>query len=300
LRPDVDLARELAGDLLCAGCNYNLRSMSIRGVCPECGTPVRATILARIDPYAEVLRPISWPVLTAAGLMVWSMFSLAAALLTWGLRGADAWSVLMDVRVPSQRTIVLASTACLAVAGLASAVLIRPHSGIPIRQQLRAAGGVLAIFIIAAAHWHLHARFDPGHVRPYFQAEIIAERSVVRLIIAACLLGAIQGLRPSIRMLASRSLVMRMGRVDRQTMTAMSVVVCIGAAGDLLHLAGSRALPSVKYALYVIGLTAIVLTSVLLTLGLVGIVVDCIRLVPVIMRPPISMRQVLGEANNRA
>src|SRR5215831_18001819 len=85
----VDLARELGGDLPCAACRYNLRGLSVRSVCPECGTPVRATILFTVDPYASVLRPITWPRATAAGLILWSMGALGAAVLTWVLRGAD-------------------------------------------------------------------------------------------------------------------------------------------------------------------------------------------------------------------
>src|SRR5690606_27754218 len=61
------IARQLKGDLLCIGCGYNLRGLSIREMCPECGIPVRATILGVIDPMADELAPIPRPRLVATG-----------------------------------------------------------------------------------------------------------------------------------------------------------------------------------------------------------------------------------------
>src|SRR6185295_10238912 len=83
------LALELTGDLPCVRCKYNLRGLTVKGMCPECGTSVRTTILAKIDPLAKELRPLHFPRLTSLGLIVWAWSALAAALCNWALRLSD-------------------------------------------------------------------------------------------------------------------------------------------------------------------------------------------------------------------
>src|SRR4051812_32816459 len=131
-----DLARELTGDLPCVRCGYNLKSMSIRGVCPECGAPVRATILAKVDPYAEVLRPLSSPRLTVVGLLLCTFGVLAAGALTWGLRAADATDVWAAGHAPVR--VVQAGTGCLLAAALGALLIARPHAGLPLKNELSA------------------------------------------------------------------------------------------------------------------------------------------------------------------
>jgi hypothetical protein len=299
----ADLARELTGDLPCAGCGYNLRSISIRGVCPECGTPVRATILSRIDPYAGVLRPVARPTFTAAGVIVWSMFALIAALLTWYLRAADGWGVVMDRRVPSQRLAVAAACACIVLSAVGATSLVRPHAGIALRRSIAAGAGVLAIIAYAWVYWRIHATFDPRHTKPYFNAEILlTERNWLRLGGSTLLAAAVMLLRPNMRLLASRSLVMRMGRVDRQTLPLLGGVIAISALGDFLHIIAARIAPPPApppLVLLYSGLFLISVGSMLLTIGIGGVLIDCIRLVPVILRPPIAMEHVLGASRTQ-
>src|SRR5262245_48877512 len=77
------IARELTGDLPCVRCRYNLRGLSVRAPCPECGTPVRATLLAVVDPFAGELQPVSRPRLIVAGLIAWSLGGFGSALCVW-------------------------------------------------------------------------------------------------------------------------------------------------------------------------------------------------------------------------
>src|SRR5436190_23878239 len=72
------LGRQLRGDLPCVACGYNLKGLSIRSVCPECGTPVRATILSVVDPHAAELTPIRLPALVALGLLFCAAGALGA------------------------------------------------------------------------------------------------------------------------------------------------------------------------------------------------------------------------------
>jgi hypothetical protein len=70
-------------DLACAGCRYNLRTIAIEGICPECAMPVRdsMTALARGDrrygvPLSQERR--GW--LIAGGLSFFGLLVAAAAL----------------------------------------------------------------------------------------------------------------------------------------------------------------------------------------------------------------------------
>src|SRR3954470_14312241 len=112
VRAESDIARELTGNLPCVTCRYNLRGLSIKSVCPECGTAVRAAILAAVDPYAPILQPLYAPRLAATGLMLWAGGALAAGLLTWSLRLADLFATLLDRGFPIQALSLLA-VACI-------------------------------------------------------------------------------------------------------------------------------------------------------------------------------------------
>jgi hypothetical protein len=49
----------VTGDLHCAGCDYNLRTIALAGRCPECARPVRQTLTAFGEAGGETVEPIS-------------------------------------------------------------------------------------------------------------------------------------------------------------------------------------------------------------------------------------------------
>jgi hypothetical protein len=109
------------------------------------------------------------------------------------------------------------------------------------------------------------------------------------------LLIIVLGLRPNLRLLTARSLVLRMGRVDRQTMIGLAAAILVLASGDLLHIFAARLPLGAGNAAFIMGILLIAVGSMLLTVGIVGVLVDCTRIVPVVLRPPISRQQVLGQ-----
>lgn len=294
--PDVParaaVVSALSGDLPCLRCKYNLRGLSVLGTCPECGTPVRATLLSVVDPLASELRPIPWRRTVAWALVLWSAGALAAAILLWCARAADGLEILLQ-RPLAAPWAPRGALAALAVSGLGAIVLIRPHAGMPARHSMWAALGVLAYVPMLWYGWQATA-LAGGNA--YLRAlEPSPAHAAARLMFEGVLSAALLGLRPSARMLAARSLLMREGHVDRQTMLAMVAAVGVGAVGDLLHLNLRSFPPSVAPLLSIIGTLLIAVSSLLLTVGLVSVVVDAWRIRGVILDPPPTLRELIAR-----
>jgi hypothetical protein len=290
-----EVARLLTGDLPCVVCKYNLRSLSIRHVCPECGTPVRVTLLAVVDPYASVLQPICFPKAVAVGLVLWSAAALGAALMTWIQRLRDGYIELANTELPAGPWALLGTSMIIASA-IGALVLIRPHARIPIWQSIVAAAAILCMFALAVAYWNLHGRYDPSHSRPFIEAPAGGGvRIWVRLLLGALMIAAIVGLRANARLLAARSLVLRLGRTDRQTMLAMVGALCVAALGDGLRLVAFQTREPIAPALTTAGTILVAIGSLLFTLGLVGVFKDCIKIAQVVVRPPAALGDVVGE-----
>lgn len=287
------IARELRGDLLCARCRYNLRGLSVRAACPECGTPVKGTLLAVIDPRARELRPIDWPRVRAAGLMMWGGAGLAAALLIWLLRVEEIAGSL-NVQLPSDWARAWIP-ALVMMSGLGALTMVRPHGGIPAWQVGMAALGAAMYVPLAYVTWRIHGVLDAAHAGVYFGvAGPDPRRTELRLITAGLMAVVVLGLRGNARLYVGRSLLMRTGRVDRQTLLGLVAALAVGVVGDLIHLSATDSWGGPTTA-GTVGTFLIGVSGVLVTLGLVGVAIDCYRLMPVIMSPPLSAADVLGE-----
>lgn len=300
-RPVPTLSRELGGDLPCARCKYNLRGLSIRSVCPECGLPIKATLLARLDPRAGELRPITRPRLVAAGVAVWGVAPVVAALLTAYVRLVDVFGVRVSSR--SIEWSMYAVVGLAALSGLGAGVLVRPHDGDAARKggASALAGALLYVPLVLTMAYVLlvvdRGGWGAGVWGSAYGGE--AAHDVTRLALHAIsnvliMLIAVL-LRPNARLLAARSLLMRAGRVDRQTLRAVAAVLGIALAGDVLRLIGWQIPGGTGQLLDQAGQALVLVGSALFTLGLVGVAVDCVRLVPVILDPPLTLGQVLGD-----
>jgi hypothetical protein len=295
----VSLASRLTGELPCVSCRYDLRGLSVRDVCPECGTAVRATILAAVDPYAQVLRPIRAPRLVAAGLLLWIGAALVAALLVWISR---LMPFVSDAGVASPPWLVTIIPALIMLSAIGALALVAPHASIPAWQRVSAMVGASAIAAIVPVIAALQ-RHDLRHVSVFQDPEqITTQRAWLRLAIGALLIVALLALRPNARLLAARPLLMRLGMVDRQTMRVLALVIAAGMMGDGLHIL-TLTVPltgTSRQAAILLGLALIVITSFLLTLGLVSMLRDTLRIVKVILRPAPGLDQILQARTSEA
>jgi hypothetical protein len=270
------LARELTGDLFCARCRYNLRGLSVRGRCPECGMSVRGTILAKVDPAASELQPITFPTLVGIGLLVWPLGALLATVCVWWLRAAEMFSL------PNPEWLPLGVVAGVLASAVGACVLIRPHANIPLDGTLRAVVGVFLYLPLALGLHVLFTRLDPLGATPFMPNGIAnPERSGLRLALSLILAVVLACLRPNARLFVHRSMLLRSGRVDRQTIL-LAAMMGTGAEQSAL----------------LIGTILIAVGSMFFTVGMLGVLVDCIRIVPSVLSRPISLESITGAGDH--
>lgn len=289
----AELALQLRGGLPCVRCGYNLGGLSIRGVCPECGTPIRATLLMVVDPHAKELQPVSHAGLVAAGVMLWAVGALAAALLGWWIRIApmlehmsgERWSTAWARRC---------AVAGIVLSGIGALALVRPHARIPRGQVIGAAGAVMGMFVLAGlSHW-IWTRYSTSAPLPaVWGAAPPADAVLAMLAQAGVLVLVIVGLRPNARLLAARSLLLRSGRVDRQTMYVMAGVIGLVAAGHLVNLGAWMLSGRPLDVALSVGAVMVAVGWMLFTIGLLGVLLDVARLCPVLLEPAPSLGSLL-------
>lgn len=287
------LGRQLGGDLPCVMCGYNLRGLSIRSVCPECGAGVRATILSVVDPQAAVLQPIARPHLVAASLLAWTIGGAAAVLLHWVPQATDLTRHL-GLRAGWAPDLGIAIAASIAISGLGALGISRPHVGIPRTQTLAAiiaAALYVPLGLLVVETWSLRARFGgPDYLRGWAPDAATTQAAVLT---CAVLIAILVLLRPIARLLVARSLLLRSGRVDRQTLLAMAMAAAVLGAGHMVGRLSVVAPGEMGEITRVLGLAMVVIGSVLLSLGSLGAVVDGFRITRAILRPRRTLRQVV-------
>ena len=295
LSPRLDSA--LTGRLPCVVCGYELQGLSIRAVCPECGTAVRATILYQVDPEADEFKPMLTPRWTAASLVGWSIAGMLLMLACWTPRAADLVAMFSMRRPATGFANYLGLGAC--VLGAVSMIgLIKPSRETPLRRSLGVILGILAIIPLAWSNWMIHTQIDVSQPAPFVDPAWRPgdARTLLRLVFGASAITILLSFRPLARELVRRSLALRTGRVDRQTIFAMVGALLIAAVGDGIHLIAAE-LPGAQRGggyLETFGTLLIVMGSAFLSLGVVGAAIDGWRVRRAILTPSLSLRQVIG------
>jgi hypothetical protein len=293
--PRVAPGSQLQGRLPCARCRYELQGLSIAGNCPECGLPIGATILAVVDPFAKELQPIPQPGLVNLGLQVWAMSALLAALSIWAMRMAEVSREMLGTTFwPAWAP--YAAVGLTALSGLGAIALVMPHAKIPARQRMAALAACVGYVPLTVLHWVLFVQIDSASLSfDYFSQSPDHKRLVVRLLCGILGVLVTIGLRLNARVLVSRSLVLRTGRVDRQTLYALAAAFGIGVVGDALRLSAAYLLPASMDVLGNAGVALQVLGAVLCTLGLAGVAIDGWRLRRAILSPPLALSELVGR-----
>ena len=297
----MPIATDLTGDLPCVGCGYNLKGLSISGACSECGTPVRATILAHVDPLAEQLQPITRPRLTAWGMVLWSSGAVVAVVLVWIARvmglGEELFGFTPNAALRGAvGTLHWIGLAGLGVSFVGAATMLRPTPSVQPWECVKALGAVLAYTPLIFVHYWVHLQYDAEVGQPYVGPDLLdVNRAYLRLAEGALIIVVILGLRANAVALAERSLVMRLGRVDTQPLIALVWTLGIAMLGDVAVILVGNGSGTVDGITETLALVAIAVGSFLFTLGLVGVLVDTVRLRPILLEPAPGLTDIFQD-----
>lgn len=292
--PGAPLDADLSGDLPCVVCGYNLRGLSILSICPECGTRIRATILAHVDPFAAELRPVRAPAWLAASILLWGVGAAAAAIVAWVPQAAAIAGGFARGGMGGAVDVRAFALAAVVISGLGAAGLLAPQRPTPRKSVIAAAIAAVAYVPLALAVWQLATYTAGGEIGVLGRWPPLTGRTCWRLVAGVSIAVIALALRPNARLLVARSLVLRTGRVDRQTLLAVAAAAAIWVIGDVIVLLVS---PMTGFGGQIGRILAIVLVvtgSILVTLGCFGAAVDAVRIATSILRPAPSLEQLVA------
>ncbi len=281
----------LSGSLPCIGCGYELRGLSIRSVCPECGVAVRATILFKVDPHAEEFQPLSTPRFTALCLVLWPAGALVACLAGWSLRLADIAEVLSGRTAMLPPWVPTLGWFAAALSGVALTGLIRPVRAQAVWKSLAVVAALAAYAPLLWSAARISA-IDAVRAVPYFNSRVEIDRVGLHMLLTLCVGLVLAAVRPVARDLVRRSLAMRTGRVDRQTLLVMVGVCGLIILGDAFRWFAAA---NDMTQLLAVGTLLVAAGSLFLTLGIASAVVDGWRIGRAILTPAPGIRQIVGD-----
>src|SRR5690606_18351368 len=134
-----------------------------------------------------------------------------------------------------------------------------------------------------------------------FVAMFAHERSPTMERLLVCVLVATISvlLRPNARLLVARSLALRTGRVDRQTILAIVAAAAIAALGEVSLGVARATHGTVADTARLAGQILVPAGWALVTLGMVGSLIDAVRIARSILMPAPTLGQVIESGVNR-
>lgn len=280
---DMVISRQLS----CTRCGYDLKSLLADGNCPECGEPIRLTIIDSVDPAARRLPPISNPVATGTalvGVSVFLFFSVTFAVLVLISNASDLLPIPNMMRILGDPVWICVSSAMsfLAVACLIPIIRICRCGvihGCRLGIALTGFGLLSFAILMGASRWILLGGQDHGGIiTPLFDT-----------MLPAISLGVVfAGLRRLVPRLGQRSREFRLAQGSRQRMNdllAALVFVVIGRSGISISPQGS--------SVATFGMIMMVLSTTLILVGLLYLIRNTMWIRSALCTPPPSLQELL-------
>lgn len=300
------LVRRIALDLACVNCGYDLKGLDVDHACPECGVPVRDTVLYLVAPARSRFEPLRNARSLTLGYSGCAFFVLLAAICLW----MPELSSLLAVLVPASsapallllKQAVILSPCCALIAWLLAALLRRPTLG-PSHPRYEpglrlARHGLLAWSLLCGAAIILSPRINSEGPTLWSHNPSDVARIAFRLAMNLAAVLAIRASMPVVAFISLRSVTHRAGKTNRQGFRALLFSLYVVLAGDVLQ--GLTAIASVLFAaaarfdtLDLLGTTLVVVGFFMLTLALFNEFIDSVRIRRAILRPHVDESLIL-------
>jgi hypothetical protein len=192
-----------------------------------------------------------------------------------------------------------AVTGCVVLSGIGALSLVRPHAG---AERLGTILAAMAVFLYAPLAWLVWEATSyawTGGQPAIFPATMLAAQdrspTLARLLICAIASGVGLLLRPNARLLVARSLALRTGRVDRQTILAIVAAAMIAGIGEVLLGAAASRVGMAADTARLAGEILVPAGWALVTLGMIGSFIDAVRISRAILMPAPTLHDVIAS-----
>lgn len=293
----------------CLNCGYNLKGIDAAGRCPECGAPVQPTLQAVISADGGPLALLKSARVVAVSLVCLLSAVLCNAVLLWVPYLAAVVSQIRSPAAPPRPDLSLwhmAAVGLLAAIALTATVGLASPTGAEAQREYRRGLNWVRAGVIFWAILHLglllHDAMLPVPRREWWDLfRMSMTRSALRIGLDVALLTVVLGLRPVVAFLALRSPPHRRGGgASRQGLVALGVAILIVLTGDAAALFAStlRNLGWLRGGLadnvgVVLAMTLMV-GSIMLTIALLNLTVDALRLAGNLVKRTYPLEEVIG------
>ncbi len=282
---------QVALHLPCARCGYELRELAADGDCPECGEPIRLTIIEIVDPTSRRLAPIFNPRLVGnsiTGVVFFFFIAVVLSVLALSSTAPDSLPVPMFLRTSSTSGFVWLSAA----SGLISLVNLVPMMQMCRRPVLIGCMAGIVLTFLGLCLWS---------VSMVLIATILlgsgTNSEAFTMLFDTCLPVVASGLvfsgfRRLIPRLGQRSRAFRQAQGSRQRMNdllAALVVIIVGRTFLIVSSSDSN--------LSLLGLIVMVMSISLVVIGLGYLLRNIVWIRNALISPPPALPELLKPIN---
>ncbi len=214
----------------CIRCGYQLRNLVADGDCPECGEPIRLTIIESIDPTSRRLTPIQNPKIignASSGIVIFFFISSLLAVIAFLITSSSQLPVPDTVRALPSPAFLWAAT----VAGLLALLNLIPIMRMCQRKELTGCRTGIVLTCSGVLFWSI-SMVLLNYVSPLFGGTSSAYEMLFDTCLPVISAGLVfSGFRKLIPRLGQRSRAFRQAQGSRQRMNdllATLVVIIVG------------------------------------------------------------------------
>jgi hypothetical protein len=271
----------------CARCGYDLRGLQADGDCPECGEPIRLTIIETIDPASRRLAPMHQPRIignAVTGVVASFTISFVLAIIALLIYAPETLPVPLFLRVFPISAVVWASAGF----GFLSFLFLIPMMKMCQRPELVGCKGGILLTGFGVLVWSTSLLFI---VLFFFRSflELESYSMLFDTFIPVISAGLVfSGFRKLIPRLGLRSRAFRQAQGSRQRMNdllAALVVVIVGRT--LIQTA------PVNSNLSILGLIIMIMSLSLILIGLGYLVHNTLWIRQALITPPPALNELL-------